>query len=70
MSFEQAFFVLAVLSYRMCRQQKELWELRTNVTVEAVRGRVVPLELARVFGFLAYNYQDLYPDSAAGEPWI
>lgn len=32
--------------------------------------KVNPLELTRIFQFLAYNYQEVYPHYSLGESWM
>jgi hypothetical protein len=62
--------VLSILSYRLGRHINELAEMKNFMKVEIVTDKATAVDLARVFQFLAFNYQELFPESREGEGWM
>jgi hypothetical protein len=67
---ETALLVLSIQSYKLSKFEDELQELKRILLFPHVQGRLSPLELTRLFAFLAYNYSELYRNGLEGEEWV
>jgi len=69
LEIESAFLILSIFSYKIGTYPSELTTLKAILNDERTKS-LPPLELSRVFTFLAYNYNEIYPVPAEGENWI
>lgn len=59
MDVETAFLVLTIFSFALEYYKKEIQEIRIILCSERI-GKMPPLERARIYTFLAYNYDELF----------
>lgn len=61
--------MFSIFSYGLGGFPEELAGIRTILNDERTKT-LPPLELARVFIFLAYNYAEVYKNPSEGESWL